>query len=254
MGKKKWLVISFLLCCAFLWAAAGCEPEEDVVHDLQYEDGVYTAVSQEDRGYVEVTLTVENDEITDVEIVEYDELGVEKIYEDYHERFPELEEAHETLASRLMEENTWDIDGFTGATSTSDKVSEAARFALEKAGVEEPDNKYFDGRFMGISDATERGWGIAYITIENDEIVDVELEETMPAQEDGEDVFDAVDRQVFELKEEDYDWDEFHEAQEVIAERILESQSHEVDTYTEATGSSENWMQAVKRALVAAEI
>ncbi len=105
---------------------------------------------------------------------------------------------------------------------------------------------------MAISDATERGWGIAWVTLENDEIIGIKLEGTTPAQEDGEDVFDAVGRQVFALKGEEYPWEPYQEAKEVIAEDIVASQSPDVDTYTEATGASNQWMQAVERALEAA--
>ncbi len=255
------LVAVFVLLAAML--AAGCaapaEPEPEPAppdengEEGLFRDGTFEAVSQgNERGYVQVTLTLENDEIVDAEIVEFDGVGVEKVYEDYGQRFPLLEEAHQTLAGSMIEENTWDVDVVSGATSTSEKTREAARFALERASVEPADLEYFEGTFMAISDTTERGWGIAWVTLVNDEIVGIKLEETEPSQKDGEDVFDAVGRQVFELKGEDYPWEPHHEAKEAIAEDILESQSPVVDTYTEATGSSNRWMQAVERALEAA--
>jgi len=259
--KKIVLAVVFVLLAAML--AAGCaapaapEPEpappDENGEEGLYRDGTFEAVSQgNERGYVQVSLTLENDEIVAADIIEFDGVGVEKVYEDYGQRFPLLEEAHQTLENNMIEEDTWDVDVVSGATSTSEKTREAARFALERASVEAIDMEYFDGTFMAISDATERGWGIAWVTLENDEIIGIKLEGTTPAQEDGEDVFDAVGRQVFALKGEEYPWEPYHEAKEVIAEDIVASQSPDVDTYTEATGASNQWMQAVERALEAA--
>ena len=269
MSLKKWGIL-FLVVVFSLVLVVGCDGEtddedatngsgdeiaDDTTAEGDYRDGVYTAVSQFSRGYVEATVNISNDEITDVSFVEYTDLGVEKIYEDYHQRFPMLEEAHDTLAAEMVNNNSWDVDVVTGATSTSNKAMEAVKFALEKASTDARDATYFDGTFFGMSAVGERGWGIAHVTIENDEIVDVKLEETTAASdEDGEAVYDAVDRQVFELKDEDYGWDAYHEAQDIIAERILEAKSPQVDTYTEATGSSNMWMEAVEDALNKARI
>lgn len=226
------------------------EPEEPADVANEYRDGIVEAISQgNERGYVQVTLTLENDEVVNVNIVEYDGLGVEKVYADYGIRFPQLEEAHTTLAENMVRENTWDVDVFTGATGTSEKAREAARFALEKARVEPADSTYLDGTFMAISDMTERGWGIAWVTLENDEIVDVKLAGTTPAQEDGEPVYDEVGRQVFALKTDEYPYEPYHEAKSVVTEDILDNQTPDVDIFTGATGSSNQWMQAVERAL-----
>ena len=260
--KKKFrtFVLTCTVCILMILLIAGCappepepapqpQPEEEPVEGVSEVE----AVSQADeRGYAHVTLTMENDTISDVMIVEFDGVGMEKIYEDYHQRWPYLEDAHNELAQSMVEENTWDVDMVSGATGTSEKVREAASFALQKARGEAPETEHFDGTFMGLSDATEKGWGIAWVTLENDEIVDLRLEGTTPAQEDGEEVTDNVGRQVFVIKGEDYPWEPYHEAKEVIAEDIVETQSTEVDTYTEATGSSQQWMEATERAMEAA--
>lgn len=249
MDVKKWGVL-FLIVVFSLALVVGCGTEENADSEGDYRDGVYTAVSQFNRGYVEATVTISGGVITNVEIVEFTDLGVEKIYEDYHQRFPVLEDAHTTLAADMAENNTWDVDVVTGATSTSEKAKEAVKFALIKAAYDEPENTYFNGTFFGMSEVGERGWGIAHVTIENDEIIDIRLEETTAARdEDGDPVFDSVGRQVFELKDEDYSYDAFHEAREAIAKSILDAQSPDVDTYTGATGSADMWMEAVRNAL-----
>ncbi len=242
--QNKWLVYSLgLVMLLGAFVISGCESNT-------YNEGVFTAISEGDeRGYAEVSLTIENDEITDVEITEYDGLDVEKLDEAYGQRFEPMEEAHEYLAEEIVANNTWEVDTFSGATSTSEKVSQAARFAMEKAFVEEAEQDYFDGTFMARSEGSERGWHIAWVTIENDEIVDVELAGTTPVEEDSEPVFDDAGRQVFELKSEEYAHQPYHEGQEVIAERIVGYQEPEVDTLSEATSSSEQWIEAVEKAL-----
>lgn len=251
--KKGLLVLSVILMFGLIFAA-GCETDDDV---SIYEDGTYTGVSANanNRGYIEVTITIENDEITEAAIIEYDGMGLAKDYESYGVEGTfdggDLKEAHETLEARFIENDDWNVDVVTGATSSSDKAMSAVEVAMKKAMVDKPENQYFDGTFMAISDQGARGWGIALVTIENDEITGVELFETAQVRdEDGEPV-----QGEFELKDEDYGWAEFHEALDYIADSVLEKQTTEgIDAYTEATGSSNMWLQAIERALEAASI
>ncbi len=248
--------LAFLLAAAMVAMAlfAGCEeevPVEDPIDEPEVE--TYSAVSNADpRGYVEIELDIEGEEIVDARIVEYDGLGFEKDPETYAgggDLWPYLEESHAALADWIVEDDTWDVDTFTEATGTSDKVRSAAQHAMIRAGLEDPvDTEYFDGTFMGVSSTGERGqFGLAWVTFENDEIVDVVLEEAAPENDDD-----------YALKDEDYAADtgytEFHEAQEEMPQRFIESQGPDVDVYTEATGSSELWMEAVENAMDAARV
>ncbi len=242
------LLAAVLAAVLALATLGGCAPQAEV-EEADLQDGVFTGYSEgTETGFAEVVLTLEDGEIVDAEVTEYDSVGMEKIYEAYD--LEELEEAHQYLAQEMVEQNTWEVDAFTGATTTSEKVMEAGYFALQRAAVEEPEQEFFDGTFMGLSPATDQGWAVAWVTLEQDEIVDVQLEETKPQEDDeGEPVFDAVDRQLFEFKDEDYELEEWHEARVAIAEAIVEAQDTAVDAYTGATGSSENWMAAVEDAL-----
>lgn len=242
-NHSKWIaLIGAVLILTSTVVLGGCSPNT-------YNEGVFVAVSEgDDRGFAEVSLTIENDEIIDIQITEYDGLGVEKLYETYGQRFEYMEEAHEYLSEEIIANNTWDVDVYSGATSTSGNVKQAARFAMEKALLEEPEQTYFDGTFMARSDGNERGWHIAWVTLENDEIVDVNLAGTTPVEEDSEPVLDEAGRQVFEMKDDDYPHDPFHEGQEIIAELIVDRQDTEVDVYSEATSSSKQWMEAVYKA------
>ena len=192
------------------------------------EDGEYVGYSEaDDNGYVEAVISLEDGEITAVELTEYTDLGEAK-GEDYP--WDEWHEAMEVLPERFIEADSADVDVVSGATGTSEKAMGAVEMALMKAeGVET-----FDGTYLGTSAEDNGGWGVAWVTVEGESIVDVRLEEVT----DGE-----------EFKDEDYQWDEFHEAREEMPERFIEADSPDVDAYTGATGSSEMWMEAVKSAL-----
>ncbi len=234
--KKVLVCVALLLFSLAL--VTGCDSEDNGGNDLTYNNGTYTAVSTaNDRGYVEATITIENDEITAVTTVEFNDLGDQKDWDSYP--YAEAKEGHDAVAADIVENNTWDVDIYSGATTSSNKIMEAVKNAMEKALVTPTsDNEYFDGTFMAISEKGDRGWGIAWVTIENDEITEVVLKETAKGEDES-----------FERKSEEYAWEQFHEAVEAIADAIIEAQSAEVDAYTGATGSSNMWMDAVQNAL-----
>ncbi len=258
----KYMVILIALMLLAMPFTAGCEtdvpvdepvdePVDDPVDDPEVE--TYSAVSTADRfGYVEVEIDVVNGEIVDARVSEFDGFGFLKDYETYAnggELWPYLEESHLALAEWIVEGDTWDVDIFTEATGTSEKARSAARHAMIRAGLEDPvGTEYFDGTFMGVSSMGERDQlGVAWVTIENDEIVDVVLEEAAPDDEGQ-----------YAFKDEDYaagtGYTEFHEAQEEMPGWFIEAQGPDVDIFTEATTSAELWMEAVRNALDAARV
>ncbi len=196
--------------------------------DGHLEDGEYIGYSEADENsFVEAVVNIEDGEITSVELSEYTDLYLEK-----GEGYPlEWHEAMDVLPERFVEANSSEVDAVSGATGSSEKAKSAVEMALQKArGVEQ-----FDGTFLGRSEESERGnWGVAWVTIEGDEIVDVRLEE---ATEDE------------EFKGEDYPWLEFHHAQELVADAFVLFDSPDVDTYSGATSSTELWREAVQNAL-----
>ncbi len=215
------LVLAVVLGLGFNVMAAG-----------HIEDGEYTGYSSaSDRAYVEADITIENEEIVDVKLTEWTNVNEAKD-EDYG--WDEFHEAMEVLPERFVEANSADVDIITGATTTSEMAIEAVEMALAKAeGVEQ-----FDGRFLGFSSVSDRGGlGVAWVTMEDGEIIDVRLEEVQ--EDDGERV----------LKDDDYNWDEFHEARDEMPEWFIEANSADVDIYTGATGSAEMWMEAVADAM-----
>ncbi len=232
MNMKKILKFKFPLLVAGLAATlliAGCEAEEEN-GVAQYEDGSYTAVSEADeRGYAEAEVTITDGEIVEVSLKEYDDLGMQK---DEEYEYDIWHEAIEELPERFVEANSAAIDVYTNATSTSEKSMDAVDKALQRA---EGYTETFDGTFMGVSEVDERGsLGIALVTLQNGDIIEVDLKE---ADEEG------------EFKDEEYDYEPWVEAAEEMPERFVEADSAEVDVYTEATSSSEKWMEAVERAM-----
>lgn len=220
-----------------------------------YKDGTFVGYSQGDRnGYVKVELTLKGDKIENVRVWEFDGLGIEKLPETVGKKYPALFEMHKEMVKRIISKNTWNVDAYTGATESSNKLKEAAKFALERAKVEESKKKYIDGTFMGTSDMTPRGYGIAWVTFKDDKITAVVLEETEPKVEGGKVVLDEAKRPVFVLKPSTYQWKPYHDAKRELPKRFIEKQSSKVDAYTGATASSRNWMVAVERAMEAARL
>ncbi len=180
-------------------------------------------------------VTVENGDISSVNLTEIDETGSVKGEEYPHDAF---HEAMDKLPGRFVEADSHEVEAVTGATGTSDKAMQAVKRALEKK--ENPD-AVFNGTFFGASDSEGESRNVAWVTVEDGEITDVKLEEYKDAEEE-------------ELKDENYSHDAFHEAKDKLPSRFIEANSHEVEIVTGATVSSERWSEAVKKALEKAGI
>ncbi len=133
MKCKIRTVLLLTVSLALMMLIVGCAPGEEA-----YQDGNYKGVSEDET--LEVTLTLENGEIVAAEIAEFDSEGSKKDIEAYlvcfeDDRVPLLAEAHPALAGQIINQNNWDVDVFTGATTTSDKVREAAEKALQTARI-----------------------------------------------------------------------------------------------------------------------
>ncbi len=141
---KRILIFAVLLVfTAGLMAGCGNGVDRGAAGDAaagqRYKDGSFTAVSANAnmRSYVEVTLTLASDKITDVAIVEYDGWGGFKDYEGYGVEGvfdgSKLKAAHEALAAAIVEQNSPEVDVVSGATSTSQKTMDAVKNALAAA-------------------------------------------------------------------------------------------------------------------------
>jgi uncharacterized protein with FMN-binding domain len=244
--KKRVVVLSLLIAVLAITLLSGCPAEVARV----YKNGSFTAFSDAtDRGYMEVTLTINNDKITAAEVRGFDRLGLEKPATYRHQPFLT---AIEELPKRFVAQNSWDVDLVTGATTSSNQARMAALRALQKARVTPTTAaKFFDGTYMAISDRTERGWGIVWVTIGNDKITNVVIHETTAVR----DAAGAVVPGRFERKNTDpanpafYDFAPYHEAREELPKRFVAANSAQIDAFTGATATSNNAMAAVARAL-----
>lgn len=85
--------------------------------------GSFEGIGKGHIGAIKVCVSIENDKITAVDILEYyDTPG----YSDT---------VFETLPNKIIKENSLDVDVVTGATITSNGLLEAVKNALEKSGV-----------------------------------------------------------------------------------------------------------------------
>ncbi|MFO7941046.1 MAG: FMN-binding protein [Bacillota bacterium] len=206
--------------------------EEEAFEVGPYEDGIHVGESDKsDRGgWVEVEVTVLRGHIVDVAMEEYDEEGVAKTPENYD--YEEWAVAAEELPEAVVEAQSADIDAVSGATGTSEMFIQAVRRAL---GEEEEATGYPDGEHVGYSDPDSHGYVSVTAVVENGEITDVQMEEF---RADG-----------TEKTPENYDYEEWAVAAEELPEAVVAGQTPDVDTVSGATGTSDKFRQAARRAL-----
>lgn len=108
---------------------------------------------------------------------------------------------------------------------------------LTESAAAHPETEYNDGVYVAVSDATNRGYLMAVVVIQEGRIAQVRLTE-----------MDGFGRP----KPDAYPWPEFHEAMEVLPQRFVDANSADVDTVTGATSTSRMARQAVQRALLKA--
>ena len=211
--KKLLAILLALSLCLSLTAFAAA--------DGPYTPGTYSAVETGHEDGVAVTITVDENSITEVEI-------------DVSRETPAIGgAAGKELAEQILAAQGSGIDGVTGATETSGAVRRAVAAILAEASGAEAGEKtpVADGTFSGKAP----GFGlvsqmVCEVTIENGAITGITVTEESDSQT-GE-------------------W--FANAEELLIPRILESQSLAVDAITGATASSNGIKACVAKAIDAA--
>lgn len=234
-GSKKWL--AFVLSGVMVFAAAaGFIGPKDVHAETVYKDGAYIGVSDaNETGYTTAVVMIADGNIAMVRLTEMNAFGDAKPA-DYP--WAEYHEAMEILPQWFIEANSAEVDIYSGATGTSVKAAQAVERALLKAS-DPGEGRYFDGTFFGRSAADDHGYGTALVTIEDDVVVKVVLEEVMP---DG------------TWKDwETYPYVEAYEAKLTMEARFTDAGHPDVDGISGATSSAEKWIAAVTNALRMAE-
>ncbi len=114
-------------------------------------------------------------------------------------------------------------------------MSVAACGGAEPAPVDENGLGLADGTYEGNSDANRQGYVWVEVTVSDGEITDVAMKEF---RGDG-----------TEKTSDNYDYDEWFQAVEELPQAVVDEQSADVDAVAGATGTSEKFKQAVRRAL-----
>ncbi len=189
----------------------------------EYISGTYTAQAQGYGGTVEVTMTFDETRITDVKIVgDKETAGVGG-------------KAVEDMPTKLLDAQSAEVDGVTGATFTSTAILSAAKSCIAQAKGEEEAStagavKMAPGTYTGSGTGFRAYWTIdATVTVSETEILSIDI---------AEDSADTVGV--------------FPTAAAALVPRIIENQSVAVDSITGATASSNGIKAAVTEALKAA--
>ena len=143
---------------------------------LAYTAGTYTATAPGFGGDVEVTITVDEDTITDVQIVgDAETEGVGSV-------------AVSDMPGQILEAQSAEVDGLTGATFTSSAIKAAAQSALDQAnGVahETAEAVMKDGRYVAYAESFHPGDGLT-VTVDINEnrirTIEVDTEHTSDMQ------------------------------------------------------------------------
>lgn len=238
--RKRTIIAAILVLTMAITLAAACKPKT-------YTDGTYQAVSSaDDTGYAWAKVVIEGDKIKSVELKEFTGAGLEKDFATYP--WPQSKTANEQMPAKFVAKNDWNVDVVAEATGSSNKYKEAVKFALEK-GKREATTKttYFNGTFMAKSDGDDNGWGVAWVTIANDQITAVVVDDIVVAEDGSAAAKDWAT----------YAYPAAGEARNTMQERFVAAGpagAANVDVVATVTGSSTKWVQAVTRALAAAKV
>ena len=204
--------------------SSASEPAEPASAEVKYKAGTYSKESQGHGGKIKVTAEFTEDAIKDISLdlsAETDSIG---------------KAAAETLIKEILEAQSADIDGVSGATETSDAVKRALQAAIDEAkGIQKPDSgdktPLTDGTYT--ASATSFGFTgdmVGEVTIKDGKLSDIKITEET----------DSVTGQWFKT------------AEEKLIPRIIEAQSIGIDSVSGATTSSGAIKKIVASAIDAA--
>ncbi len=223
----------------FLFILSGCQqtqPQEETKNTAnKYSNGTFIGYSDAtDNGYAWAKVTLEDDKLTEVSLMEITSKGNQKDYDTY-EYEPSVK-AQQKMPDRFVKANSADVETYSGATHSSEKYKQAVSRALKVAAGNQ-NGKYFNGIFQGNSvEGAQNGYAVALIELQNDDITSVELKEVTSGGE-----FRDYSQ---------YDYEPAVKANSEMANRFVEHDSADVDSYSGATSSSEKYKEAVTNALL----
>lgn len=119
--KKLITTFCIALFMPILSACGADEPSYQIAAPGNWTDGTYTQSGKGYRGNLSVTVTIEGGKMTDIEIGK-------------NEETPDRGgKAIEKMPKAMIEAQSHDVDGISGATRTSDGLKDAVARALEDA-------------------------------------------------------------------------------------------------------------------------
>lgn len=113
------LIQIVLTIISLLTGCATTAKNVDPLDTARLNDGVYQGCFQGGPNTALVEVTIENQEITDIVILEHDNLLGKK--------------AEEPIVKAILENQTADVDAVTGATNSSHVIINAVQNAVKKA-------------------------------------------------------------------------------------------------------------------------
>mgnify|MGYP000887940011 FL=1 len=226
--KKLSLLLAVVLVLSF-----------SVLSHAQYIDGTYEGWGDAgDKSICYAKVFIEDGKIVGVILREFNDRMVEKDWTTYP--WPQAAEAARTLGLQFVENQAAKADIITGATGSSTGYIQAVERALIKASPNKPNQKYFDGVFMGRSDVASRGYyKVVWVTLKDDKIVDYKAQRVL------------ADGSIQDPAE--YGWP-LEMARESYKEAAMQSEPGYVDTISGATGLTLMSNLAVRDALDKARI
>lgn len=197
-----------------------------------WDGSYYTSSDADNHGYSKAAITVENGKVVDVRLWEYDEYSREKDFDHYP--YEPAVNAYRELPWSFIHAQSSEIDAVAGATYSSFHYRQATQRALEKAKTPTGTGS-FDGLFQARSDEDENGYAIALVEVKEGKIQRVSLK--------------GIDGEGKVKDPEEYPHEPYRRAVKELPDRFIKANSHEVDGIAGATRSSQQFKEAVKRAL-----
>ena len=133
---------AFLFCILPLAAATGCGDKDDTSTYMDstspYKAGVYTAQAAGYGGYITVSVTFSEEEITLVRIISHKETITANANDPDREEkeediIPKVKEALAEIPLRIVAAQSPDVDIVSGATTTSHGIISAVRRCISLA-------------------------------------------------------------------------------------------------------------------------
>ncbi|HHU60398.1 MAG: FMN-binding protein [Bacillota bacterium] len=200
-------------------------------------DGTYEAWSDASpNGTQSAKVFIEDGKIVAVVLREFTDKHVEKDFSIYP--WPEAGQAARSLGAQFVANQAAEADIVTGATHSVEGWIQAVDRALVKASDQKPNQKYFDGTFLGRSEVSSYGeyYKVVWVTLKNDKIVDYSVQRVLPDH--------TIQDPSFEV----YGWP-LEMARESYKDAAIESTPGYVDIISGATGLVIQSNHAVRDAL-----